>query len=133
MELPFFGEPQQGNTYYYTPMNVYNLGLVNSAHIHDGDEKSKDHIHCHMYDEGIAGNGRNNVASLIMKTLENMHLLKNDGSNGELNVVFDNCSGQNKINTVLKLVPFFVEMRYFKRVNFISLVVGHTKTLQTCF
>ncbi len=96
MELPFVDETQTGDTYYYTPMIVYNLGVVNSAHIHDGDEEPNDHMHCHVYDKGIAGKGSNNVASLIMKTLENLHHLKNDDSGGELNIVFDNCSGQNK-------------------------------------
>ena len=46
---------------------------------------------------------------------------------GGLTCTFDNCTGQNKNNTVLKLLIFLVEMRYFKRVNFYFLVVGHTK------
>jgi hypothetical protein len=46
---------------------------------------------------------------------------------GELNIIFDNCSGQNKNNYVLWLVPYLVEAGYFKTVNFIFLVVGHTK------
>jgi hypothetical protein len=51
-----------------------------------------------------------------------------EGNQGkELNVVFDNCGGQNKNNFVLLLVPYLVEMGYFKSVNFIFLVVGHTK------
>ncbi len=36
---------------------------------------------------------------------------------GALNVVFDNCSGQNKNNMVLRLVPYLVEMGYFKRFD----------------
>ncbi len=109
-------------------MSVYNLGVVNSALIHDGDEEPMDHMHCHVYDEGIAGKGSNNIASFIMKTLKNLNLLKNDESGGELKFVFDNCSGQNKNNTVLKMVLFFVEMRYFKRVSFIFWVSVHTKS-----
>ena len=42
-------------------------------------------------------------------------------------MVFDNCSGQNKNNTVLKLLVWLTEMRYFKKVNFVFLIVGHTK------
>ena len=45
----------------------------------------------------------------------------------ELNIIFDNCSGQNKNNTVLKLLLWLSEMRYFKRVSFNFLIVGHTK------
>ncbi len=85
MELPFSSETQQGHTYYYTPMSVYNPGVVNSAHIHDGDEDPKDYMHYHVYDEGITGKDSNSVASLIMKTLENLHLLENDDSSRELN------------------------------------------------
>ncbi len=92
---------------HYTPMSVSNLGVVNSAHIHDGNEESKFHMHSHVYDERIGGKGSNIVASLIMKSNENLHLLNNDDSGGELNIVFDNCSGQNRNNTVLKLVPFY--------------------------
>ncbi len=132
MEVPFFGETQPGDSYYYTPMSVYNLGVVNSGHLHDGENEPKDHMHCHVYDEGIAGKGSNNVASLIMKTLHDLKLLKNDESGGELNIFFANCSGQNKNNTVLKLVPFLVEMEYFKGVNFVFLVVDIQKTLQIC-
>ncbi len=44
-----------------------------------------------------------------------------------LNIVFDNCSGQNKNNTVLKLAAWLMAMGYFKSVQFIFLVVGHTK------
>jgi hypothetical protein len=44
-----------------------------------------------------------------------------------LNIVFDNCSGQNKNNTVLKMVAWLKQMGYFKKVNFVFLVVGHTK------
>jgi hypothetical protein len=43
------------------------------------------------------------------------------------NIIFDNCSGQNKNNTVLKLAMWLKEMHYFKRVNFVFLIVGHTK------
>ena len=46
---------------------------------------------------------------------------------GELNIVFDNCPGQNKNNCVLRLVPFLVELGYFDKVQFSFLVVGHTK------
>jgi len=47
---------------------------------------------------------------------------------GELNIViFDNFSGQNKNNIVLKILAFFTKLGYFKQVNFIFLVVGHTK------
>jgi hypothetical protein len=39
----------------------------------------------------------------------------------------DNCGGQNKNKFVLRLAPLFVELRYYRRVNIIFLVAGHTK------
>ena len=69
----------------------------------------------------------NNVCSLIMKTLSDLNLLRGNEAGKELNIVFDNCTGQNKNNTVLRLVPFLVEMGFFEKVNFVFLVVGHTK------
>ncbi len=44
-----------------------------------------------------------------------------------MNIVFDNCTGQNKNNMVLKLPAWLVQCGYFLEVNFIFLVVGHTK------
>jgi hypothetical protein len=84
-------------------------------------------MHCHVYHEGVGKKGANNVSSLIMKTLRGLNLLHKDSVGGELNIVFDNCSGQNKNNTVLKLVAWLMAMGYFKSVQFIFLVVGHTK------
>jgi hypothetical protein len=84
-------------------------------------------MHCHVYHEGVGKKGANNVSSLIMKTLRGLNLLRKDSVGGELNIVFDNCSGQNKNNTVLKLVAWLMAMGYFKSVQFIFLVVGHTK------
>jgi hypothetical protein len=69
-----------------------------------------------------------------MKTLRLLGLLIPDGggSNKELNIVFDNCSGQNKNNHVSRLVPLLVKMDFFRKVNFIFLVVGHTKNACDC-
>ena len=50
------------------------------------------------------------MSSLIMKTLRGLNLLCEDSVGGELNVVFDNCSGQNKNNTVLKLAAWLMAM-----------------------
>jgi hypothetical protein len=37
---------------------------------------------------------------------------------GDLNIIFDNCSGQNKNNTMLKLAALLKAMGYVKKVNF---------------
>ncbi len=54
------------------------------------------------------------MASLIVKTLQDMNILKQSGPARELNIIFDNCSGQNKNNTVLKLALWLKEVGYFK-------------------
>jgi hypothetical protein len=39
----------------------------------------------------------------------------------------DNCGGQNKNKFVLSLATLYVELDYYKQVNIIFLVAGHTK------
>ena len=68
-----------------------------------------------MYHEGVGKKGANNVASLIVKTLQQLNLLLDDSAGGEINVIFDNFSGQNKNNTVLKLAAWLKVMRFFTR------------------
>jgi hypothetical protein len=126
MELPSFNGEQPGSTYYYSPLSVYNLGMVDQSH-KDCDGIECDHMHAHVYHEGIGKKGENNVCSLIVKTLQYLNIMCGGDIGGELNIIFDNCSGQNKNNTVLRLIVFLTEMGYFKQVNFVFLVVGHTK------
>jgi hypothetical protein len=126
MELPVYNKEQPGVTYYFSPLSIYNLGMVNHAHEYANGEV-KEHMYAHVYHEGVGKKGANNVASLIVKTLRQLNLLRDDSAGGELNIIFDNCSGQNKNNTVLKLAVWIKAMGYFKSVNFIFLVVGHTK------
>jgi hypothetical protein len=112
-------------------MSVYNLGVVDHAHVYDDGWVFK-HLHSHVYHKGVGKKGANNVASLIVKTLRQLNLLCKDSVGGELNVIFDNCSCQNKNNTVLRLAAWLVAMGYFKEVNFIFLVVDHTKNAADC-
>jgi hypothetical protein len=123
MELPVYYDEQPGCTYYYSPLSVYNLGVVNHAHRYENRDVGK-HMYAHVYHEG---NGAKNVASFIVKTLRQLNLLREDSVGGELNIIFDNDSGQNKNNTVLKMVVWIKQMGHFKNVNFVFLVVGHTK------
>ena len=126
MELPVYNKQQPGCTYYYSPLSVYNLGMVNHGH-KDVNGKVGAHMYAHVYHEGVGKKGANNVASLIVKTLKLLNLLQENSPGEELNIIFDNCSGQNKNNTVLKLAGWLKAMGYFKQVNFIFLIVGHTK------
>ncbi len=126
MECPSFNEEQPGMTYYFSPFTVNNLGVVNHGHAKD-DGSVGVHMHCHVYHEGVGKKGADNVASLIIKTLKSTNIIREDEMGKKLTIVFDNCTGQNKNNTVLKLVPFLVELGYFEEVVFHFLVVGHTK------
>jgi hypothetical protein len=87
-------------------------------------------LHIYPYHEGLGKKGGNNVASMIMHVLESLNLLKGVGQVGkELNIIMDNCGGQNKNNHVLRLANLLVEAGYFHMVNFIFYVVGHTKNI----
>ena len=126
IELPIFNKEQPGCPYYYSPMTVNNLGMVDHAHKYPNGQVGE-HMHCHVYTDDIGKKATNNVASLIMKTLRGLNLLKKDTIGRELNIIFDNCCGQNKNNTVLRLVAWLAQLGHFHEVNFIFLVVGHTK------
>jgi hypothetical protein len=128
MELPVFNSEQPGCTYYYSPMTVNNLGMVDHAHKYP-DGTVGEHMHCHVYTDAVGKKGANNVASLIMKTLRHLFLLKKHTIGRELNIIFNNCCGQNENNMVLRLVAWLVQLGHFYEVNFIFLVVGHTKNV----
>ena len=92
-----------------------------------------DHAHKYPYTDAVGKKGVNNVASLIMKTLGHLNLLKTHTIGRELNIIFDNCCGQNKNNTVLRLAAWLAQLGHFYEVNFIFLIVGHTKMRPTAF
>jgi hypothetical protein len=45
----------------------------------------------------------------------------------EINIIMDNCAGQNKNRVTLQLAPYLIKLGYFGRVDFIFYVVGHTE------
>ena len=98
MEIPVFNEEQPGPTYYFSPVGVYNLGVVHHAQVYDNSTIGK-HMYAHVYNKAAGKKGANNVATLIFKTLRQLHLLRDDSAGGELNIFFDNWSGQNKKTT----------------------------------
>jgi hypothetical protein len=131
IELPIFNKEQPGCPYYYSPMTVNNLGMVDHAHKYPNGQVGE-HMHCHVYTDDIGKKATNNVASLIMKTLRGLNLLKENTIGRELNIIFDNCCGQNKNNTVLRLVAWLAQLGHCHKVNFIFLIVGHTKNAADC-
>jgi hypothetical protein len=124
MEMPYFGSAQPGETYYFTPKTINLFGIVNY-------NPEKEVLHGCCYGEEDGHKGGNNVASLLMKHLEDWRLLLG-AKQCWLNIVMDNCSGQNKNNMVLRLADYLVEKGFFAQTDFISLVVGHTKNVANC-
>ena len=127
MTLPNFGSEQPGETYYYSPLNVYCFGIVDT---------SSDHLHAMLYLEGEAKKGGDNVASMICAHLKKDGLLLSDNRQEiptkwqplkQLNLWFDNCGGQNKNRMVLRLLTFLAERRVASEIQFNFLVAGHTK------
>ena len=67
MELPVYNDEQPGCAYYYSPLSVYILGIVNHAHVYDNGKIGK-HMYAHIYNKGEGKKGASNVTSLIVKT-----------------------------------------------------------------
>ena len=118
MELPIYNNEQPGCTYYFSPLSVYN-----------GNGNVAPHMYAHVYHKGVGKKGANNVASLIVKTLCRLNLLHEDTASGELNIIFNNCSGQNKNNMVLKLSVWLKATGYFNCVSYIFLLLVVLKIL----
>ena len=77
IELPFLGYQQPGEGYYLSPNSVYVFGMVNMAHkYNDVVQSVGEHLYTHVYFEKEGDKGSNNVASLIMKTLTNLNILR---------------------------------------------------------
>ena len=79
---------QEAATYYYSPLNVYTFGIVNCS-------TAPTQLLAFIYYEGQAKKGGNAVTSMLWKMLQYKGLL-NGGTEHEINLVFDNCAGQNK-------------------------------------
>ncbi len=60
MELPIFDQDQPGCSYYFSPLGVQNFGVVGQAYV-DYDGKICDHMHAHVYHEGVGKKGTNNI------------------------------------------------------------------------
>jgi hypothetical protein len=117
MYLPNFEGEQPGETYYYSPLNAYVLGIVDTA-------LAK--LSAHTYMEYDGKKGGNNVASLIWKELTRKNL-KPGSMAKEIVFVFDNCTGQNKNNNVLRQLFLLAKLNFAKDIRCIFLERGHTK------
>ena len=85
--------------------SVYRFQMVNEVHnFDDGLHEPGEHMYAHVDDEMMGSKGGNNKASLNMRTLKHLNLLREDKRGRTLSIFFDNCFGQNKNITVLGLV-----------------------------
>ena len=50
IEMPHYGASQPGCTYYYSPLTVNNLGVVDHAHRYENGEV-RSHMYAHVYHE----------------------------------------------------------------------------------
>lgn len=130
--MSFFYEEQPGMRYYFSSLTVDNLAVVNHGHAKE-DGSIDVHMHCHRYHKGVGKKGADNVASLIIKSLMSANIICEDDWGKKLTIVCNNCTGQNKNNTVPKLVPFLVELGYFEEVVsiFWLLVIQRTHVIGT--
>jgi hypothetical protein len=118
--LPNLGDTQPGVTFYFSPKNVYVFGIANNS-------VSPTTLLSYVYQEETEKKGAKNVASMIYDFLDKEEIL-NDSEPGEsLNIIADNCSGQNKNNTVLRLPLWLVERGFFRDVTILFFIRGHTK------
>ena len=93
VQLPSHKKDQPGKTYFFVPLNIFVLGVVDC-------NSEKDHLHAYMYTEAEDGKVGNLVAPLIMKYLFDRGLL--DGrQHYKLTIIMNNCSGQNKNRMVI--------------------------------
>jgi hypothetical protein len=76
-------------------------------------------LQAYGYSEDVGVKGGNNVASLLMKALEDFQWLTPGRCSKRLSIIMDNCAGQNKNGHVLRIALLLVELRLFKMVEFI--------------
>ena len=120
ISCPQLAKSQAGDTFYWSALNVFIFGIVDTA-IRGGA------LDAYVYHEGHGKKGGNNVASLLMMFLGKKGWLRKKDPGKELTIIMDNCGGQNKNNHVLRLALILTEIGYFKKVTFIFYIVGHTK------
>lgn len=119
--MPHLGDEQPGETYYYSPVNVYTLGIVNTGMV-------PMKLYAHVYYEDEGKKGGNNVVSCMYRQLFHDGFLAGDRKHvPEMNFVFDNCGGQNKNRMVLRFLLYVIQKGACDIANALFLVKGHTK------
>jgi hypothetical protein len=118
--IPNFASEQPGETYYFSPLNCYCFGMVDCSAV-------PARLAAMLYTEDAGKKGGNNVASLIWYNLKRLGIVGTNEPFKELNIVMDNCGGQNKNRMVLRLLHYLVKKKVAVVARIIFLVRGHTK------
>ena len=94
LDLPHLGGEQPSDTYYFSSVWLYCLGIVDVI---------EDRLYAYLYDKASAKRGTNNVASILLYHVITFVIANFRYSEEvqELNVRMDNCGGQNKNGTVI--------------------------------
>jgi hypothetical protein len=88
MSVPNFAGEQPGKTYYLSPLNAFVFGIVDCS-------KERTTHAAHTYFEADGKKDGNNVASMLWNELKRKGLTTGEQVQ-EINIVMDNCAGQNK-------------------------------------
>ncbi len=63
-EILVFNKEQPVTTHYNSPINIYNLGVVDHDYVANGGYNNpKEHMHAHICHERVTRKGANNVCS----------------------------------------------------------------------
>ena len=120
LSLPHLGEDQPVDAYYFSPLSIFCFGRCDTV---------SNHLSAYVYDESEGGKGGNNVASLILQYVRQNYVDTSLGPMSELNIIMDNCAGQNKNCMVIWMAAYVLKLKYFRKINLIFLVKGHTKNM----
>ena len=107
-------------------MTVDNCRVFDQGHTYP-DINVGVHLHTHVYYKVFVKKGANNVMSLAVNTLKDRNDVLQNDIRGELNLVFNTCTGQNKNNNVQILLVYLADVIDFRMITFVFLIVGHTK------
>jgi hypothetical protein len=120
LSIPNFAAEQPGETYYYSPLSCYCFGMVDCS-------TNPIRLAAMLYTEDSGKKGGNNVASCIWTNLERLGIIATPEPFKEINIVMDNCGGQNKNKMVLRLLFYLVKKKIAIDARIIFLIKGHTK------
>eukprot|EP00835_Amoeboradix_gromovi_P000832 NODE_31_length_32452_cov_0.352672.p12 type:complete len:322 gc:universal NODE_31_length_32452_cov_0.352672:22470-23435(+) len=111
------------------PSELYFLSLLNVSLFGIHNESIKKQVN-YVYREDEGKKGSNNVASMLV---DYIYRLSNDARKN-LVLFADNCVGQNKNNTIVKLLCWFCVSGVCESIQLTFMIKGHTKfSPDSCF